>query len=61
MKAKPIFSDAKAEIFARPSFDKIKNDLLVKSRKEFDVGFWSSAGLEDSQLLVSKLLGRQMQ
>jgi hypothetical protein len=61
MKATPIYSGANTEIFARPSFDKIKNELLVKNKKEFDLGFWSSAGLEDSQLLVQKLLGRQMQ
>ena len=52
MKAKPIYQGANTEIFARPSFEKIKNDLLVQNKKEFDLGLWSSAGLEDSQLLV---------
>ena len=48
MKAKPLYTGSNTEIFARPSLDKIKNDMLVKHKKEFDLGFWSSAGLDDS-------------
>lgn len=48
MKAHALYQDNKVQLFGRPSLDKIKNGLLVKEKKDFDLGIWSSAGLEDS-------------
>ena len=34
--------------------------MLVKDKKSFDIGIWSSQGLEDSQTMVSKLFNRYL-
>lgn len=48
MKANALYQDNKAQIFGRPSLDKVKNGLLIQEKKNFDLGIWSSAGLDDS-------------
>ena len=34
--------------------------MLVKQKKDFDIGIWSSAGLEDSQNIVKNIFGRYL-
>ena len=45
--ATPIAQTSKYSLFARPNLNKM-TDLLVKEKKKYDIGIWSSAGLEDS-------------
>ncbi len=35
-------------------------NMLVKQKKDFDFGIWSSAGLEDSKNMVKNLFGRYL-
>jgi hypothetical protein len=35
-------------------------NMLVRQKKDFDLGIWSSAGLEDSQNMVKNIFGRYL-
>jgi len=40
--AKPIYSDFQQLVYARPNLQNINYDLLIKTKKQFDIGVWSS-------------------
>jgi hypothetical protein len=56
--AKPIYTEGKTAIFARPSLEKVTFETLVRKKSLYDVGVWSSAGFEDTKLMVDKFFGR---
>ena len=56
--AKPIFEDNNTAVFARPNLNVIAFDLLVRDKKDYDVGVWSSAGMDDTRLMIDKFFGR---
>ena len=60
LEAKPIYHDdeTKKAIFARPNVDKINYDMLVKQKKLYDVGIWSSSNIQDTELMVKHVFGR---
>lgn len=39
---KPIFEDSKMQIFQRPNLHYINYEMLLKNKKEVDIGVWSS-------------------
>ncbi len=39
---KPSFTDHKYQVYNRPSSQFITYDLLVKQKKQIDIGVWSS-------------------
>ena len=54
----PTYVKSNEALFERPNLDKITFDLLVKQKKNYDVGIWSSTDRDVSQLLVEKLFGK---
>ena len=46
---KPVFEDSQMQIFARPNLQYINYELLLKSKKEIDIGIWSSQDRENTQ------------
>jgi len=38
--------------------DKIAFDLLVKQKKLYDIGVWSSTNMEDTELMIKHVFGR---
>ena len=39
---KPVFQDHSMQVFARPNLHYINYEMLLKSKKEVDIGVWSS-------------------
>jgi len=39
----PDFLDSKVAIYNRPYLEKMTFDVLIRKKKQFDVGVWSSA------------------
>ena len=60
MKAEASYQDKQIQIFKRPGFDMMTMNMLVKNKKDFDFGIWSSAGLDDSQNMVKNIFGRYL-
>ena len=60
MKAEASYEDKNIQLFKRPGFDLMTMYMLVKQKKDFDIGIWSSAGLEDSQNIVKNMFGRYL-
>ena len=58
MKAKPVFEDSNNQIFQRPNLSYINFELLIKEKKNYDIGVWSSQNRETTELLVKYLFGR---
>ena len=60
LKAIPIYhsEEDKKAIYARPNVGKINYDLLVKQKKLYDVGIWSSSNMQDTELMVKHVFGR---
>ena len=60
LEAKPIYhcDDTKRAIYARPNLAKINYDILIKQKKLYDVGIWSSSNIEDTELMVKHVFGR---
>ena len=56
--AKPIHVDHNLAIYERPNISSITFELLVRKKKHYDIGVWSSAGFDDTKLLVEHLFGR---
>lgn len=54
----PEFIDSKVAIYNRPFLEKMTLDLLIRKKKHYDVGVWSSADYNDTKLMVDKLFGR---
>ena len=58
LKAKPKYVDNTTAIFERPSLDKVSYNLLIQQKKMYDVGVWSSANMEDTELMIKQVFGR---
>ena len=58
LEAKPIYQEKSTAIYGRPQLNKIAFDILIRQKKLYDVGVWSSASLEDTELLVKHVFGR---
>ena len=58
LEAKPVFLENNLAIYQRPNLHTITFDLLVRKKKYYDVGVWSSADFLDTKLMVEKLFGR---
>ena len=56
--ASPLFSDSQCSIYGRPNLKRMTNDVLIKQKKQFDIGIWSSANFDDTKLMVDKFFGR---
>ena len=56
--AKPIYSEGRTAIFARPNLEQITFETLIRKKSMYDVGIWSSAGFDDTKLMVDKFFGR---
>ena len=39
---KPVFEDHTVQVFARPNLHYINYEMLLKAKKEVDIGVWSS-------------------
>jgi len=55
---KPVFEDNTVQVFARPNLHYINYELLLKSKKEVDIGVWSSQDRDNTQQQVKHLFGR---
>jgi hypothetical protein len=54
----PEFLDSKVAVYNRPFLEKMTYDVLIRKKKQYDVGVWSSADYNDTKLMVDKLFGR---
>lgn len=54
-----LWSDRDHAIFGRPSLRKVTFDMLVREKKKYDIGIWSSNDQKTTELLVKHLFGRQ--
>ena len=45
-------------MFARPNLHYINYELLLKNKKEVDIGVWSSQDRDNTQQQVKQLFGR---
>jgi hypothetical protein len=55
---KPVFEDHSMQVFARPNLHYINYEMLLKSKKEVDIGVWSSQDRDNTQAQVKHLFGR---
>ena len=58
MEAKPIFKDHEHTLYERPNLTQLTYDLLIMKKKIYDVGVWSSAGFDETKLMIEHLFGR---
>ena len=58
LKASPLYQEKNQAIYARPQLDKITYDMLIRNKSMYDIGVWSSANLQDTELLVKHVFGR---
>eukprot|EP00347_Sterkiella_histriomuscorum_P009142 403342359 len=56
--AKPVYKDSYQEVYARPKVEEVQQEVLIRQRKVFDVGIWSSLGREDTEIFIKHLFGR---
>ena len=55
---KPDFVDNRIAIFNRPYIEKMTFEILIRKKKQYDIGVWSSADYNDTKLMVDKFFGR---
>ena len=55
---KPDFFDNRIAIFNRPYIEKMTFEILIRKKKQYDIGVWSSADYNDTKLMVDKFFGR---
>jgi hypothetical protein len=48
LSVKPVFEDHTTQVFARPNLHYINYELLLKNKKEVDIGVWSSQDRENT-------------
>jgi len=53
-----VFEDHSAQVFQRPNLHYVNYDLLLKTKKSLEIGVWSSADRDTTQLLIKHLFGR---
>lgn len=58
MRAVPSYKDANLSIYSRPNLTEFIFNFLVQKKRIYDVGVWSSAGFDDTKIMVEKLFGR---
>lgn len=58
MKAVPSYKDANLSIYSRPNLTDFIFNFLVQKKRIYDVGVWSSAGFDDTKIMVEKFFGR---
>ncbi len=55
---KPVFEDHQMQVFQRPNLHYVNYEMLLKCKKEVDIGIWSSQDRENTQAQVKHLFGR---
>lgn len=60
IEAKPAFVDESQSkaIYTRPMLNKITFDILINQKSMYDIAVWSSADMDDTQLMIKHVFGR---
>lgn len=58
LKVEPDFADEKTAVFKRPNLHRVAEELLIGSKRQYDIGIWSGCDYDDTKLMIEKLFGR---
>ena len=54
----PIFVDKTTAIYERPQLSMINFDILIRQKNLYDIGIWSSSGMNDTELMIKHVFGK---